>query len=622
MSIVADTSRRPRGEAVQRPRLSTKWVVLGLAIIAAAALLILLLETALQVEHPVRSALRGLLAYLQSQPFILLFATMSGGYILAKLQVRGISLGATAGTLIVALAVSLWATAAHDIDFEIADFASTLFFNLFMFSIGMKVGPQFLVGLHRGAKDYVILSVMVPIVATGLMLLVRLLIDVPAGMTAGIFAGANTATPGLGAAKAAYASGSVNADSAQAISNLSMSFAFSYCISTVLFIIVLKALPKLFGRDAVSDARAFEKLVAPDSVPLPGSAESLLPGTIPAERRVYRLERAELAGHTLKELRDAHPFLDIENIIRDGERLRLGEDTALRLGDLIAVFGTVPRLLPLVERVGPEIDDPRMPRLELPTVEVVQENAEVLGKTLTELARTAGHGLYLNAMFRAGEHIPRGPDVKIRRGDVLRVTGSPEHIAQLEAKVGRVVRRSLTTDILTLALGLCVGAAIGSLTLPLGGVQLSLGSVALLLIGVLFSTLRTRNPALGGPFPEPARQLLEDLGLNVFVAVLGLNAGSGVLEAIQAGALAPILIGSVVVGLPPAILAWTLGQYGLRMNTGELLGAVAGARCNSPGLRAAQEVCQSTVPAIAYPVTFAISNVLLTVISYFMALMD
>jgi putative transport protein len=263
-----------------------------------------------------------------------------------------------------------------------------------------------------------------------------------------------------------------------------------------------------------------------------------------------------------------------------------------------------------------------MPRLDLQTVEVVQKNKAVLGKTLTELARTAGHGLYLNAMFRAGEHIPRGPDVTIQRGDVLRVTGSPERIAQLEGTVGPVVRRSLTTDVLTLALGLCVGAAIGSLVLPIGSIKLSLGSVALLLVGVLFSTLRTRNPALGGPFPESARQLLEDLGLNVFVAVLGLNAGAGVLKAIEAGALAPVLIGSVAVGLPPALLAWTLGQYRLRMNTAELLGAVAGARCNSAGMRAAQEVCQSTAPAISYPVTFAISNVLFTVISYFMALMD
>jgi putative transport protein len=138
---------------------------------------------------------------------------------------------------------------------------------------------------------------------------------------------------------------------------------------------------------------------------------------------------------------------------------------------------------------------------------------------------------------------------------------------------------------------------------------------------VAFSALRTRNPALGGPFPEPARQLFEDLGLNVFVAVLGLNAGLGVVKAIESGAIVPVLIGSVVLGLLPPLVGWALGQYRLKMNIAELLGAVAGARCSSPGMRAAQETAHSAAPAIAYPVTFAISNVLLTIMSYLFALM-
>ncbi len=260
--------------------------------------------------------------------------------------------------------------------------------------------------------------------------------------------------------------------------------------------------------------------------------------------------------------------------------------------------------------------------MNLQTVDVVQKNQRIVGKKLSELASNVGHGLFLNAIFRAGEHIPRGPDIVIQKGDVLRVSGNAERIDRLAAEVGPVVRRSLSTDVLTLALGLCVGAALGSLVLPLGSVKLSLGSVALLLVGILFSTLRTRNPALGGPFPEPARQLLEDLGLNVFVAVLGLNAGAGVMAAVHGGALVPVLVGAVVLGLLPALAAWVLGQYQLRMNTAELMGAVAGARCNSAAMRAAQEACQSTAPAIAYPVTFAISNVLVTLSCYLLALMD
>jgi putative transport protein len=210
----------------------------------------------------------------------------------------------------------------------------------------------------------------------------------------------------------------------------------------------------------------------------------------------------------------------------------------------------------------------------------------------------------------------------VQRGDVLRVTAAPGKLAALGAIVGPIVRPSMSTDVLTLALGLAAGALIGALSLRIGSIQFSLGSVALLLTGVLISTLRTRNPTLGGPFPESARQLLEDLGLNVFVAVLGLNAGAGVIAAVSGGALVPILVGTLSVGLVPPLCAWWLGLKLFRMNTAELMGAVAGARCASPGLRAAQEACESAAPAIAYPVTFAISNVLFTLASYMFALLD
>ena len=124
---------------------------------------------------------------------------------------------------------------------------------------------------------------------------------------------------------------------------------------------------------------------------------------------------------------------------------------------------------------------------------------------------------------------------------LFRVTGSKSRIAELEQRVGRVVRQDLATDIATLAIGLLLGAFLGAITIPVGGIRFTLSSsVGLLLVGIALSTLRTRNPGLGGPFPEPARQLLEDLGLNVFIAILGLNAGRGVVSAMSAGALLPI----------------------------------------------------------------------------------
>jgi putative transport protein len=271
--------------------------------------------------------------------------------------------------------------------------------------------------------------------------------------------------------------------------------------------------------------------------------------------------------------------------------------------------------------IGPEVDAPEVRDVGIETVDVIVQKPEVIGKTLVELAGSSGHGLFLNAMFRGGEQIPVGPETTVHRGDVLRVTGGRWRVKILEDEIGRVVRSSLSTDIVTLAVGLTVGALIGMITIPIGSIKLTIGSaVGLLLTGIALSTLRTHHPAFGGPYPEPARQLIEDLGLNVFIAILGINAGAGVLAALAAGAMTPILVGTVVVGLVPATVAWFLGLRGpFKMNLALLMGAVAGGRCTSPGLRAAQEATQSAVPAISYPVTFAISNVVLTALSYVMA---
>jgi putative transport protein len=569
--------------------------------------------------------LHTLMAVAGRQPFILLFLTVAAGYGLGRLQVKGIGLGATASTLLIALAVSLLA-AQVGVQFKVPEFASVLFFNLYMFAVGMKVGPQFISGLRANAARFIAIAVLIPLLSVGLMFGVRALFHLQPGFTAGIFAGSNTATPGLGAAQAAYAGGAAHVPAgttaAAAQANLSTAFAFTYCLSMVLFIVLIKLSPALMRRDVKRAARELEASIhGAGTAPLPGAGAEFLGDTLPVAVRTYRVEQSRAIGHSLRELRAAYPLVSVERLLRAGQSLEARDEVVIQSGDTLALHGRIERLLDAAPRIGPEVDAPEIRELGAETVEVVVHRPESSGHTLLELARDAGHGLFLNAMFRGGEQIPFGPDTVVDKGDVLRVTGARWRIQLLEQRVGKVVRPSLATDIVTLALGLAAGGFIGAITIPLGRVHLTVSSaVGLLLVGTVLSTLRTRNPAFGGPFPEPARRLLEDLGLNVFIAVLGLNAGAGVLQAIAAGALTPILVGCLLVGFVPAIVAVVLGHRVLRLNDALLLGAVAGGRCNSGGMRAAQEATSSNVPAISYPVTFAISNVIFTLMSYMMAM--
>ena len=267
--------------------------------------------------------------------------------------------------------------------------------------------------------------------------------------------------------------------------------------------------------------------------------------------------------------------------------------------------------------IGPELTEHALRSIPTETVEVVVTHRNLVGKTLAELVHGVGHGLYLNGLFRAGDQVPATPETVVRKGDVLRVTGDAPHTAALAKAAGAVSRTDVATDIVFLAVGLAIGALVGAITIPVGNVKLSLGTGGgLLLTGLLISVWRTRRPSLGGPFPEPARRLIEDLGLNIFVAIVGLNAGAKFLEAMKGGTVLPLLLGAMFVGLIPPLIVWIVGSYAMKLNPAILLGAMAGARTNSPGMRVAQEDAHSTAPAIGFPVPFAIGTILLTIAGY------
>jgi putative transport protein len=275
----------------------------------------------------------------------------------------------------------------------------------------------------------------------------------------------------------------------------------------------------------------------------------------------------------------------------------------------------------LREALGPELPDAEARALvPVRTVDVVVGRPEVEGQSVPDLLARLGPGLYPNAVFRAGEELPTGAGTRLKAGDVIRLTGTEAHIAQLGKQVGQVVRASHSSDVLTLALGLLAGAALGSIPVPLFGVTISFGAAAVLIAGILFGWLKTRHPALGGPIAEGARQLLEELGLNVFTAVLALNSGQAVYEVMKSGPVWSLVISCLFVSGVPALVAWWVGRHVLGLNPALLMGAIAGARQNTASLRAAQKGTASAVPGIGYPVPLAMTTVALSVVSYFFAL--
>jgi putative transport protein len=171
--------------------------------------------------------------------------------------------------------------------------------------------------------------------------------------------------------------------------------------------------------------------------------------------------------------------------------------------------------------------------------------------------------------------------------------------------------------VLTIALGLAVGYLIGYLNVTIAGIPISLGTPAgVMLAGILISTLRSRYPLFGGPVSEGARGLLQDLGLDLFIAVVAINTAPNVVNAFTGGGVLTILGVGLIAALIPPVVAWVVGIKLLKLNAAVLMGAICGARFSTPALRAAQEETGSAIPAVGYPVPYAITAVLVLVGGY------
>jgi putative transport protein len=565
----------------------------------------------------------GVFQFLQDQPFFTIFAVVAIGMAIGRRSIGGVSVGSVVGIILTGLAASI---AAHNagVSLEFPDVLKTVFFNLFIFSMGVKIGPQFFAGLERDGWHMVIVGLVVAVLAPLLAVLTGVLFDLPQGAVAGVLAGSNNSSATFGTASSAVQSGAVTVGPGGSLdlvaATLSASFALCYTVSEIQFVLFMKWLPGLAGIDAPAEARKFEATMTEGrSSALPGTVEAadFVDATITA--RAYRAT-APYTTHTLGDIRRVAPQVSIDRVRRSGIWIPLADETPLAEGDEVVVSGPLTAQVRVREALGPEIPDAEARTLTpIDTVDVVVARDEATGRPLPELIADLLPGLQPNAVFRAGEELPPA-STALKRGDVIRVTGTESGLEALGTHVGHVIRASHASDLVTLSIGLLIGGALGAIPVPLFGLWISFGAAAVLVTGIMFGWLKTRRPALGGQLSEGARSLLEEMGLNVFTAVLAIDSGRAVYEVVVDGPVVALVISCLIVSSIPSLVAWWIGRHLLHLNPALLMGAIAGARQNTASLRAAQRETGSAVPGIGYPVPLAITTVTMSVVGYLFAI--
>ena len=554
--------------------------------------------------------------FLRQNPYILLFFTVGMAVFVGKFSVKGYGLGMVAAAVVVGAALSTWASL-YGVQLQLDAFAKSLFYYLFMYGVGLRVGPSFFNSLKKDGLKFTILAVVCSVTGLALVIIVAKLFKLPPGAAGGILAGSQTMSAAIGTAEMAVSQGAYRipaGSTAEQISGMiALGYGVTYIYGTIGIILICKYLPRWWGLDARKAAKEYELAHGVANVDDTG-----LTGYRPVGLRAYRLENPAVAGQSIARFRQSEPQYRIANVMRGGVKLGASPELVLELGDVIALGGRLEDLTAKLGLIGPEVPDATALNVPLDQAEILVLNKAVEGRALIEFRHEDFAGqLQLVRLERGGEPMPLGTDTHLQRFDVLYVTGIKDAVNKVAKLFGRVARPSTSTDLLTLSVGMVLGLLIGQIEVPVGSFAIGLGSAGgLLLSGILVSSVVSRLRFFGST-PNAARNILEDLGLVTFIAIVGVNAGATLLAQLTGDIAVKMLITGFIASTVPPVLTWAIGYHLFKINPAVLMGGVAGARSHSGPAREAAKEIDSSVPWVGFPVGYAISGVLLTVFGYF-----
>jgi putative transport protein len=546
---------------------------------------------------------------ISTAPEIFLLVAIALGTFFGRIQFKGFSVGATACTLVVAVLLGQLG------NFVIPPLFKSIFFSLFVFTIGYKSGPEFFASLSLRTLSQVGVALVVSITGLALVLVFAFAFHLDPGTAAGLASGSLTQSSMIGTATGALAQlGLADDVLRQQQANIAAGYAVTYILGYILTLLFVPfAAPWLMGVDLKQEAAKLEATLSGGKGKAP-KAGSL--GYQKFKARAYRVVTA--AGQTVGAIEDRiGQRVVVERIDRGGNDVESSRMTLLERGDEIVLAGPTTALVRAGASIGPETEGVGVLQEVLGDALGVLVNDRTLhDRTLSEIADQVGdsaRGVFLRDLTRRGQEVPLTPETRIYLGDVMTLVGATRDVERAAAKVGQVLRYGDRTDITFLAAGIAAGLLIGLPSFKIGSFAVTLGGAGgTLLVGLICGWLRSRRPTAGS-FPPAAQQTLSDIGLGGFIAAIGLANGPAAIAAIQSHGWLLLSMG-IVVTLVPLTIATIVAQRILRLNPVIICGALAGAMTVDAAVTGSCERADSQTPVLGVAVPYAVGNVLLTIL--------
>ena len=545
---------------------------------------------------------------LKSYPEIAIFLSLALGYYFGSFTYKGLGLGAVTATLIAAIVIG-------QVGITVTGPLKPTFFLMFLFAIGYGVGPQFVRGISQDGLPQALFAVVVCFFCLGAAYLGAKLAGYNVGSAAGLYAGSTTISASMGLATDSINRLGLSAeDTKKLLNSMPVAYAVTYIFGTIGSALILALVgPALLGIDLEAACKRYEEKHG-------GKKELGGPGTAwnRFALRAFRVrEGGQAAGETVQAAEALVPGerIFIQRVRRGSEIMEATADLVIQAGDVVAVAGRREVLVNLIGAAAEEVDDRELLAVPIEGVDVYVTSKQVDGITLAELATSQGtRGVFLRKITRGATatDIPILANTKLERGDIVTLVGRTQDVSAATKLLGYPDRVTDVADVAFIGAAIAIGALLGAVVYKVGSIPLTLStSGGALISGLFFGWLRSVRPTFGR-IPSPTVWFMNSVGLNVFIAVVGISSGPGFVAGLQQLGFSLFLWG-VFVTTAPLILAMYVGKYLFRFDDAILLGACSGARTTTASLGMINDRARSQIPGLGYTVTYAVGNTLLTI---------
>lgn len=553
-----------------------------------------------------------------------LFLTLCLGFLIGKLKYKMLALGTVTSVLLVGVVFGILFP-----EVQILPPLKNTFFLLFLFAIGYSVGPQFFRSFKKTGLPQVLFACVMCAVCLGVSWLVAKIAGYNAGEAVGLYAGAQTISAAIGVGQETINGLDISQAMKTAQDNvIPVMYAVCYVFGTAGSAWIIAFLgPAMMGglKKCRQDCVQMEAEMGESLINQPGYASSRREVTF----RTYKVSNPWFtsSGRKVAELED---YVDkqgrrlfVDRIRHNGNIIDTPAPGQLIYpDDEVVLSGRREFIIGEESWIGDEVVDPQLLEFAIKITPVMVRNKEVDGKTVKDLlSQPFMHGVIIREIKRAQNvNVPVRENTVVERGDYLTLVGLPYDVSTAAKSIGLAENQTNATDIIFLSLGILIGGIIGVLSFKAGNVPVSLTtSGGALIMGLIFGWWHSRRPNYG-QIPQSAVWIFRELGLNMFIACVGLQCGPHFVQGFeQVGWM--IFVWGAVATTVPLVIGILLARYAFKFRPGTALGCVAGSRTTTAALGAVEESLHSSVPGLGYAITYAIGNTLLILFAVVMVIL-